>query len=304
MANTLYTPEQLASTAIALVTEDLVLAKTLNRDYESDFGGGKGATVNVKKPAVLQAATRALASTVAVTVDDLAQTVVPVALDEQIYNAVQLLDSELSLELEDFGREVLAPQTLAIAEAIEAKVVALFQAVAETAWGTAAGTAYDPTDPRATFVSARKALRDLAVPASGMYAAVGTTIAADLINYLGQPGINGESDALRDATIGRIAGFTVIESNRLAVDEAVFYHKSGATLALRAPSVPAGASFGASASGNGFAMTHIRDYDSDILADRSIVSVFAGAKVMPIVSTAGGGADVTPVLRTVLDGAV
>jgi hypothetical protein len=290
MANEFYKPEAVARLGVALVTEDFVLAQTVNRDFEAEFGGRIGMTVNVKVPAVLQARTRGLKATGEIETDNLAESSVPVALTTHAYSAVVLDDEDLTLEIEDFGAQVLAPQSLAVANYIEDAIAAEMSAVA------ASSITWD-ADPTKTFVDVRKALRDLQVPSDNLYAAVGTGVAAELLksDALKRVDASGSSDALRNAVIGRIAGFTVIESNRLAEDEAVFYHRAAFTLAVRAPQVPAGVTYGASVAGQGFAMRHVRDYDSKVLADRSIVSTFVGMATMPLKQSTG--ATVTPAIR-------
>ena len=55
MSNALYTAEQAARVGAALVRQDFVLAGLIARDFEADFGGGSGATVDVR-PAPCRAA--------------------------------------------------------------------------------------------------------------------------------------------------------------------------------------------------------------------------------------------------------
>lgn len=291
MANTIYTADAVARLGVALVAKDLVLGATVNRDYEADFGGGRGDTVNVRVPAALSARTRDLDATAAITIDDVTESSQPVTLTNHVYSAVRVDDADLELNLEDFGRQVLAPQTLSVVEYLEGMIVTEMQSVAQHAsitWGA---------DPLATVVDARKALRDLGVPQDGnLFAAVGTELAADLLksDELRRVDASGDNGALRDAVIGRIGGFTIIESNRLAEDEAVFYHRAAFTLAVRAPRVPEGVNFGQSIASSGFAMRYIRDYDASTLADRSVVSTFAGTATMPLKKAAG---TFTPAIR-------
>jgi hypothetical protein len=293
MANTLYTPEQLARVAIGLVDQDLVIASTVNRDYEAEFAGGVGLTVNARVPAFLTGRKRTAGAVAAITVDDVTESNVAVTLTDQAYSAVRLTDADLTLSLEDFGRQVLAPQVGAVVRTCEDTVIDVMQALTASLTVTWSGA-----DPIPTFTAARKALRDLKVPATDLYCALGTELAADLLNSdkLTDASKAGGTGALRDATIGKIRGFTVIESNALAEDEAIFYHRNAFTLAVRAPQVAAGATFGQSIAADGFALTAIRDYDPSILADRSVVSAFIGAQVLGL-KNAGGV--FTPAIRVV-----
>lgn len=296
MANTFFNPDAIARLSIGLLYPDLVLARTVNRDYEADFVGGKGNVVNVRRPITLASSTRAYGATSAISVTDITEpTTVPVTIDEMIYSAVKVTDEDMTLGIEDFGRQVLQPQTTAVARAIEAKVVAEMRSLTPHAsLEYVSGT----TDPVKFFTSARKILRDLNVAPGGMVAAVGTGIAADLLNAkdLQDAGQSGSTGALRDATIGRLKGFDVIEVNTLNDDEAIFYSRDAFTLALRAPAVPDGVSFGRSVSANGFAVRWIKDYDASVLADRSILSVFAGTEKMTVRDW-DSGAYVTPAIR-------
>lgn len=294
MPNTFVDPSKVARMGIAMVTKDLKLAQTFNRDFESEFGGGHGHTVNVRVPAVLQARSKTLRNRVAITTDTLTESTVPVALTDVVYSAVPVTDEELTLDIVDFGRQVLAPQALAIVEDLEGRAVTTMQGVAESLT-----VPYAAATPGKTFTTVRKMLRDMGAPESGLTAAVGTQIYADLIESgeLKDASQSGSTDALRNAVAGRVRGFDTIESNRLADDEMVFYIRGVSfSMAIRAPQKPAGVAFGSSMAENGFAMRWIRDYDSVYLEDRSILSTFVGTKVMTM-KRSGDGATVTPTIR-------
>lgn len=285
---------KIAATALGLLMPDLVLARTVNRDYENDFSGGVGNVVNVRRPLSLSGNSRAYGSSAAITVTALTEPAVqPVTLTHHLYSAVSLTEEDMNFNLEDFGRQVLLPQTSALAYDIEAAVAAEISSIAagSLTWGT---------DYVATFADARKALRDMGVPTTGMVAAVGTNVAAHLLksDLLRKVNEAGTSDALRSATIGRIMGFDIVESNMLPEDDGYFYHKDAFTLAVRAPRVPEGVTFGKSVAGNGFSLRYIRDYDPTVLADRSIVSTFIGTATMSATAFVGGAAVVPAVKVT------
>ena len=127
MANTFRTQEnvagKIASTALGLLLPDMVLARTINRDFEADFAGGVGNVVNVKRPLALTANDRAYGATSAITVSTITEPAVqPVTISKQVYSAVSLTDEDLNMELEDFGRQVLLPQTTAVAYSVEKAV--------------------------------------------------------------------------------------------------------------------------------------------------------------------------------------
>ncbi|MEU4568669.1 P22 phage major capsid protein family protein [Micromonospora sp. NPDC023956] len=269
-------PEQVLSTALTLLRDDLMIAATMNRDFEDNFGGGKGTVVNVRIPATLKARRRALSEAgTQITTDSLSENTVPVTLTDMIYSAVDITDEDLSLSIEDFTRQVTMPQVTALVEDIEDTAVARLQSVAETLT-----IPYDAANPVPTFTKARKMLRDLGLPARGMWAAVGTGVYAELLDAkaITDASESGSTEALRSANVGNVRGFNTVECNRLADGEIVFYGRDSFTLAIRAPRVPDGVAFGSTRSEAGFAMRWIKDYDKDILSDRSIFSTFIGCQ--------------------------
>lgn len=287
---------KIASTALGLLMPDMVLARTVNRDYEADFAGGVGNVVNVKRPVALTANSRNYGATSAITVDSITEPAVqPVTISRQVYSAVALSDEDLNMEIEDFGRQVLLPQTTAVAYAVE-QAVAAEMADLELTSGLVGA------DIPATFANARKALRDMGVPTDGLTVAVGTGTAAEILksDLVRRVDASGSNDALVNASLGRLLGFNIVESNLLDEWDAIFYHRDAFTLAVRAPRVPEGVTFGQSVAANGFAIRYIRDYDPTVLADRSILSTFIGTKTMSLTKQADGSA-ATPALRINLD---
>jgi hypothetical protein len=296
MPNSFVVPEQVAATAVAMLRDDLKIARTVSRKFEANFGGGKGSVVNVRVPATLKARRRALDAGTAIVLDNVTEDTIAVSLDHMAYSAVPVTDEELTLRIEDFAKQILAPQVVAIAEDVENVVVETLQGVAEDTT-----LAYDAAKPSSTFVQARKQLRDLGVPFQGLYAAVGTGVYAELLEAgeLKDASQSGSTAALRDAEVGRVRGFDTFEDNRLADDEIVFYHGDAVALAIIAPVVPGGVAFGQSLSAEGFACRWIKDYDSSLLQDRSILSTFVGCSTIGMKHRAADGtvSDVLPIIR-------
>jgi hypothetical protein len=296
MPHSFVIPQQVTATAIALLRDDLGLAATVNRDYEDDFGGGKGTVVNVRVPATLKARRRALDAGTAIVLDNITENTIPVTLDTMVYSAVPITDEDLSLRIEDFARQIIRPQVIAMVEDIENAVVAEMQALPETTT-----IDYVAATPVPTFTRARKYLRDLGVSPDGLWAACGTGVYAELQDAKAITDVteSGSTDALRNANVGRVRGFNTVENNRLDDDEIVFYSRDAFTLAVRAPRVPEGVAFGEARSENGFALRWIRDYDSSILQDRSIFSTFLGTQAMVVKRLAADGtvSQFTPALR-------
>ncbi|AYN59094.1 major head protein [Arthrobacter phage Yang] len=282
MANTFYTAEQVAKVAVAMATQDSYLGALVNRNFENDLlgGGGKGRTVNVRIPSALIARTRGIDDiSTNIVLDQLTESTVSVTLGEHLYNAVALSEGDLSLNLENFSKQVLAPQVDAVVDSVEEEVAAALRAITLDTT-----IAWDAANPVATFTKIRQELRKRGVPQTGLNVVVGTNVYAALLDAkaITDASESGSTAALRDGNVGQIRGFQIVESTRVDDDEIVAFHRDAFTLAVRAPIVPAGAAFGQSVSQGGYSLRYLRDYDVMKTVDRSMVSTFAGVAAMPL----------------------
>jgi len=294
VANTFLKPETIARTGLGLLRRELILPRLVTRLGIDEFRGAKNDTVNVRVPARLTAREYEWRTRIApIELDNIEETSIPVALTEHPYSAVAVTDEELTLDIESFAVQVLNPQILAVAEALEAAIAAAIEGATY-----AVEIPYEETEDGASaafyraLVDARKALNDAHVPASERFVALGSSVEAAVLKEDAFRKVNesGSTDALREAVIGRAAGFTIIGNVQgLSPDFAVAGHKSAFAFANVAPEVPSGVTTGASTVFDGLAMRWIRDYDPNYLRDRSVVSSFAGAA-----SVEDGEADEAP----------
>lgn len=274
MASTFIKATQVARQALGLLERELVLPRLVWRDGFGDFTGAQGDAITVRVPAYMAARTRTLRAGTPITVDELNETSITVTLDTDVYKAVGVSDEEMTLDIVNFGEQVTQPTMASVARGIEDAVATHIAAA------TMSELEVDNTDPVDTIFDARTALNKANVPMNGRVLLLG----ADLENKILKSdrftaSVSGDavaSDALRDATLGRIAGFTVVGSNAIDPDEGVAFHATAFALAMRAPVVPAGAAWGMSTSYNGLAMRVLRDYDFLNVRDRLLADVFIG----------------------------
>jgi hypothetical protein len=286
VANTFLTATKISRTGLGLLQREIVLPGLVWTNVGADFVGATNATVDIRVPARTRARRRALGVTRPtasegegiITMDELTETSVPVQLTDDVYNAIPVTDEDLTLKIENFGQQILQPQMLAVAEGLEEMVAA------EMLGATYATTlTLDTTDPYYTFVDGRQALNDANVPKTERVAVVGSAIEAVLLKskHLSEVDKSGSDSALRDAEIGRLAGFGVVHgSNALPPNVGFVFHRTAYVLAMRAPNVPDGASSGSSQTYQGLAMRWIRDYDFRNQQDRSLVNVYAGTNIV------------------------
>ncbi|MFJ9408574.1 P22 phage major capsid protein family protein [Streptomyces sp. NPDC101393] len=289
MANNAFLkPEVIANAAVGMLERELILSNLVWTSHGLDFTGAKNDTVSLRIPSRLTARTfpwRDDRSSSSIVLDNLAEDSVSVSLSKDIYSAVAITDEELTLDISDFGTQVLDPQVRAVAAYLDAQVAAMIEGAAYGAEGVGTVTILEADGQNAALngiTRARTLLNKNDVPQEGRTLLVGADFEEALLSgsTLLDVSQSGSDGALREATIGRIRGFNVVTSNAIDSLSAYAFVPSAFLLATRAPAIPSGATFGAGASFAGYSMRWIRDYDASKLRDRSIVNAYAGTKVM------------------------
>ncbi|MBH1936505.1 hypothetical protein I5Q34_19860 [Streptomyces sp. AV19] len=282
MANAFLKAETIAATSLGLLERELILASLVWNNAGFDFTGAKADTVTVRVPAQLTAREYEWRNDrkADIVLDELAEDSINVQLNKDIYSAVAVTDEELSLDIKDFGTQVLAPQVNAVAKALDAGVATLIEGAPY-----ANTLPLDAKDPYTSVVKARTTLNKSFVPKADRVLLVGSDVEEKLLlsDRFIRADSTGEADAasaLHEATIGKVAGFRVVSSEVINPASAYAFVPSAFVLATRAPAIPSGVTFGASQSYNGLSMRWIRDYDAAKLRDRSIVNLYAGFNAM------------------------
>jgi hypothetical protein len=283
VAHSLYTPVQAARSTLAALRWLSSLPRTVRQDFSAEFVGGRGQTVNVKKPITAGVAHTYTptdrTNRTAITFNDLTETYVPVTLNTQVYNAVRLPDDFATFTLESLEREVLIPQAESVVDALYAPLVAELVAIAAEVGETDGVT---DANILSKITRARKVLNDRKVPFADRYLACGTEMAAKIIDLeqLTDASRSGSDGALREATMGRIRGFTAFEDPALPEDAAVAYHRDAFAFVTRPSRQPEGAAKSAIASQDGFSLRWIQHYNPLQLEDQSVVDTFVGAETL------------------------
>lgn len=278
MANTFLKSTKIARTGLALLQREIILPRLVWSFGQADFAGAKDDTITLRLPAILSARDYEWRTrTAPITIDDLTEKGVDVKLDTHLYSAVAITDEQLTLDIVSFSEQILQPQTRAIAERMENKIAAALAAAPVPADGSQT-VEMDPDNPYAALVRARRILNSNNVPMGERVLVLGTEMEEALLNSdkLTDVDRSGSASALRDANIGRIAGFTAVVSNAIDADVGYAFHRTAVAVGIVAPDVPEGATMGRSESYQGLAMRWIKDYDPNYLRDRSVVSSFFG----------------------------
>lgn len=298
MANFATPAMKVTKSSVAALRYLSALPRTINRDAESGYEAGYGSTVNVPMPVKATAATRTKAQRAArnaINYTDLTRQYVPVELADQIYSAVRLPSDWYTWTLQSFEDEVAKPTAEAVVDELPKKLAALMTAIKASQAADASAAAVDYTDAKALKLKSdssnvlevvarlARVLNSREVPTSDRTIAVGPGVAEviqknrDLASAAYQAD---DGDSLHEAIISRLKGFTIIEDPRLPEKFGIAYQRDAFTMALRAATVPLGASYGANHAEDGFALRLICDYDPDQAEDRAVVDAFFGAAIM------------------------
>jgi hypothetical protein len=297
VANTFLKPSVIANTAIGLLYRELVIARTVWTDAVNpgEFTGALNDTVNMRIPARRTARKRTLRAGTAIINDPSVEFSQPVQLTTDVYNGAPITDEELTLDIVDFGAQVLTPQIKAVAEGVEDEIADEIEGAAYPA-----GLTLNPdhtefvvsgrTDWFLVASRAARLLDDNFVPVAGRTLLVGSQVkeeitTSDRWTRFDSVGANAAS-VMEERTVGRIADFNVVYSPSIDPDAAYAYHRTAFVLATRAPLVPRGASAGviraaggaAGAPGfyDGLSVRWLSDYDYTNTTDRSLVNTWVG----------------------------
>ena len=127
-----------------------------------------------------------------------------------LYDATRVTDEDLSLNIEDFGAQVLAPQIAAVAAGAENQLAAVMNDL-----GVDLPCDLDTVaEVETALLSARALLTRAGAPAGGRWLAVSPEFATPLfaLDKFSRVDASGSASALRDAVLGRVYGMNVVES--------------------------------------------------------------------------------------------
>lgn len=276
MANTLITQQvgPVCSQALGLLHTQAILPNLLRRDCSVSGSIAVGDTVNIRKHATLNVNTFDRAA--GITLQDVVESTIPVTIDTVYDVSVALTSEQLTMDLTNFGDQVTLPATIAIAEAMEKKCVALLESAPGTVQDIVAAT------PVQSIIDAVAILNQNMVPMGDRNLVVGTTVAALLkqSENLLRVDASGSNGALRDATIGRIAGATVYENPYVDPAKGYLFTGQDAAVFISRAMDTMGTNQASSQTFEGVALRTVVDYD--ITKKQTIASfdTLTGAKIL------------------------
>lgn len=277
-------PNRIVETAVRMLQDSLILPGTVwLNPFGTDFSGLLNDTVNIRIELPTTAdkfALRATGGARTLNKKTLSEVVIPVKLETNVYNAVDITDEEWTLDIETFAMKVLARQIRAVADEIEFDLSNVIQTAPyeQTHLAATADGLYD------AFVDADTQLDDARIP-QGRTLIVGSRVYQELrkddrFTRADSAGESYASQALRDATITRVGGMNIVRCDTINKGAAYVYHPTAFAMVSRAPKQPisnvAHANFGV----NGLAGRWIADYSPEDWSDVSVFNTYTGYEVI------------------------
>ncbi|MGW2367346.1 hypothetical protein ACWCZ5_17395 [Streptomyces sp. NPDC001667] len=264
--------DEVASAALGLLSCQSVLGATVYRDAEAEFVGGRGSVVGVRLPK--QRTAKNYTGTTEYV--DVEEGIAHIKLTDEPTDAAKLGTRDMSLDIRDFGAQVLMPQMDSVSRYIEANIASLMNAQSEKA----DAIEIDPATPlKALSFAAAEFVRRQVDPGD-RFLAVGPSVYGALLDVEQLQRVNeaGDDTMLSHAEMGTLFGFRVIVSPHIT--GAVAYHRNAFALANRAPNANEGAGKSSSQTFNGYAIRATLDYSADVKSDVSIVDSLCGSAIL------------------------
>lgn len=296
MANTFLTPDVIATQALATLYESTVMASLVHRDYEAEFSRKVGDAITIRKPAVFVA--NEYSRTAGITVQDATETGIPMTLNHLADVSFSVTSEDMTLNIQNFDEQLLAPAMEAIAQKIDDDLLLLRDDITREVGETASADGVVPATyswgDSKVLVQAGMELTRQKVPMQERRLVTGPVTAAQWMaeDTWRQADKRGSTEGLQEAMFGsRMSGFDPYMTQNVATptpgagvsltEVGVAFHKTAFALAFRPLEIPRGAEGRASVRNyKGFSLRVIYGYDMDKKQDVVSVDCLYGTKTL------------------------
>lgn len=213
--NEFLTPMHVAREALMVLKNNTVMSQLVSRDYDNEFAE-VGDTVMVRRPANFQV--DLFDQTTGIKIQNAVEGKVPVVLDSIFDVSFGITSKELSLDINDFSQQLIAPAVTSIEQAIDEKICRCYEDVPYFV-----GTPGNTPASVSAITSVRKEMNDNKVPMAGRMAVFDTAADAKLLELdaFNSVGHTGETSAIINAQLGRKFGFDFY------MDQNICRHENG-----------------------------------------------------------------------------
>jgi hypothetical protein len=200
MANKLLTNDVISRMMLAEFKNNLIFARTVNRQWQNEFSETTGDTIRILKPVRVGSADGAQLK-----IQDTTEQSVNLTIDQRRHVAISLTSKNLTLQVPDFQRIVIAPAMRRLANDVDKY---LYQKAFEL--NNYVGVAGTPPTTYDIISEAAAKLDSMAVPIDDRYLLLSPKDAGKLRTGLTNFFVpNFVSPILKDRSMGHLAGFDV-----------------------------------------------------------------------------------------------
>jgi hypothetical protein len=262
----LTSPSKLARLALGVWRDNAVLPSLFDRTVQQEFGGGSGQKVSIRKQASLTA--NKFNRTNGISVQAVTEGVLEVEVNDIYDVSVEILQEQWDFDITDWRFQVVEPAAKALVRNAE-NVIAARLAANSTNTVTMKRVATDANGPVDAFIDARKILSDSEVPLDNRFVITGSGVAAEALrsDQFLRTDYAGDSNAFRQAQIGRVLGMPVFESVVIGANEAYVCHRDALSVISLVPERPKGAAVAATESYDGVGFRSVFSYDQKYKKD-------------------------------------
>lgn len=265
------------NTGLGVLAQELTVPLLFNKQTIDRFKGRSGNRMSYAVPGVLPWREYALRNdrTDPIIFDSIVEATVDMTVGDRVYSATRITDEQF--DFDEVSPQYLAPiQGQAVANGINHKAANFLSTVD---YPVVIGNA--EADPFHALVEARRVLNAFHVPQQGRTLLVDPDFEtvltlSDRIALAQNVGSAVAETALKEATVGRVAGFNIVVDQNLPSGTAIAFASDSFTLFTGAPYVPASAGVGATASYGGFSLRWVRDYELTRAMDQSLMDTYLG----------------------------
>jgi P22 coat protein - gene protein 5 len=268
--------EQYVNLGLAALVERALLPNYFTRISGDAFANAQDDTLYWKGARVTTARDYEWRTrTAPIVLDKIGQTRVSITLDTHIYNGIPVTVEELTLDIGSFANDIVTPQIDAVITRIEQKIVLGLRAAD---FKTAIPAVYENDDPYKFAVSIRALLNKQGAPTNNRVFFIGTDVETWLLtsDRIAPAGLGTSPDVVRNASLGRLAGFDIVPVPGLADNEIFAVTPSTLVIANGAPALPLGAAQAARRNYRGWSLLQTTSWDTMYQRDISVLSTFLG----------------------------